>query len=551
MKKTKIVCTMGPNTNDKNIMLELAKNGMDVARFNFSHGDYAEHQSRLEILKEVRKELDRPVAALLDTKGPEIRTGVLKDGKKVSLKEGQTFTLTTREIIGDETITHINYSGLNEDVAAGNKILIDDGLIELEVEKVEGTEIVCTVINGGELGEKKGVNVPNVKIKLPALTEKDKEDIRFGIKQGFDFIAASFVRTADCIREIKSMLDSEGSAIKVIAKIENAEGIDNLDEIIAVADGIMVARGDMGVEIPAQEVPHIQKEIIRKCNAAYKPVITATQMLDSMMENPRPTRAEITDVANAIYDGTSAIMLSGETAAGKYPVETVKTMNAIALRTEADINHAKRMAMQSSGRGRLSVAAATAHAACTTAQEIGADAIITVSQSGTTARLVSRFHPGTPIIACLLSRQVQRQMALYWGVEPIMMPYVNSTDELVSHAVESAEAAGLVRQGDLVVVTAGVPVGISGTTNMIRVQQVGGALVNAVGVGDSKASGPLCVCRRIEEVAEKLRPGDVLVVLEAMKMEIEVSAPVDGTVKSVAVNVGATVNTDDLLVTLG
>ena len=259
MKKTKIVCTMGPNTNDKNIMMELAKNGMDVARFNFSHGDYVEHQSRLEILKEVRKELDRPVAALLDTKGPEIRTGVLKDGKKVSLKEGQTFTLTTREIVGDETITHINYSGLNEDVAAGNKILIDDGLIELQVEKVDGTEIVCTVINGGELGEKKGVNVPNVKIKLPALTEKDKEDIRFGIKQGFDFIAASFVRTADCIREIKKMLDAEGSAIKVIAKIENAEGIENLDEIIAVADGIMVARGDMGVEIPAQEVPHIQR----------------------------------------------------------------------------------------------------------------------------------------------------------------------------------------------------------------------------------------------------------------------------------------------------
>ena len=316
MKRTKIICTMGPASSKKNTLRAMMRAGMDIARFNFSHGSHEEHRGRVDMVKNLREELNIPVALLLDTKGPEIRTGVLKDGKKVSLKEGQTFTLTTREIIGDETITHINYSGLNEDVAAGNKILIDDGLIELEVEKVEGTEIVCTVINGGELGEKKGVNVPNVKIKLPALTEKDKEDIRFGIKQGFDFIAASFVRTADCIREIKSMLDSEGSAIKVIAKIENAEGIDNLDEIIAVADGIMVARGDMGVEIPAQEVPHIQKEIIRKCNEACKTVITATQMLDSMIRNPRPTRAEVTDVANAVYDGTDAVMLSGETCYG-------------------------------------------------------------------------------------------------------------------------------------------------------------------------------------------------------------------------------------------
>ena len=376
MKKTKIVCTMGPNTNDKNIMLELAKNGMDVARFNFSHGDYAEHQSRLEILKEVRKELDRPVAALLDTKGPEIRTGVLKDGKKVSLKEGQTFTLTTREIVGDETITHINYSGLNEDVAAGNKILIDDGLIELEVVKVDGTEIVCTVINGGELGEKKGVNVPNVKIKLPALTEKDKEDIRFGIKQGFDFIAASFVRTADCIREIKEMLDAEGSAIKVIAKIENAEGIENLDEIIAVADGIMVARGDMGVEIPAQEVPHIQKEIIRKCNEACKTVITATQMLDSMIRNPRPTRAEVTDVANAVYDGTDAVMLSGETAMGKYPIDALKMMVSIVEETEAYLDYSAYRRRKVTEENMKNISNAVCSASVSTAHDIGADYMI-------------------------------------------------------------------------------------------------------------------------------------------------------------------------------
>ena len=321
MKRTKIICTMGPNTNDKNIMRELAKNGMDVARFNFSHGDYDEHLSRLELLKEVRKELDIPVAALLDTKGPEIRTGLLKDGKKVTLKEGQTYTLTTEETVGDETRGYINYDGLNTDVSAGNRILIDDGLIELVVKEVNGPDIVCEVVNGGELGEKKGVNVPNVKIKLPALTDKDKEDIRFGIKQGFDFIAASFVRTADCIREIKDMLEEAGSSMKVIAKIENAEGIENLDAIIEAADGIMVARGDMGVEIPAEKVPHIQKKIIKKCNEACKTVITATQMLDSMIRNPRPTRAEVTDVANAVYDGTDAIMLSGETAMGKYPVE--------------------------------------------------------------------------------------------------------------------------------------------------------------------------------------------------------------------------------------
>ena len=329
MKKTKIICTMGPNTSDKNIMMELAKNGMDVARFNFSHGDYEEHQGRLELLKDVRKELDIPVAALLDTKGPEIRTGQLKDGKKVTLKEGQTYTLTTREVTGDDTIGYINYSGLNSDVAPGNKILIDDGLIEMDVVEVKDTDIICTVVNGGELGEKKGVNVPNVKIKLPALTDKDKEDIRFGIKHGFDFIAASFVRTADCIREIKEMLEEQGSSMKVIAKIENAEGIENLDAIIEAADGIMVARGDMGVEIPAEKVPHIQKKIIRKCNEACKIVITATQMLDSMIRNPRPTRAEVTDVANAVYDGTDAVMLSGETAMGKYPIEALKMMVSI------------------------------------------------------------------------------------------------------------------------------------------------------------------------------------------------------------------------------
>ena len=477
MKKTKIVCTMGPNTNDKNIMLELAKNGMDVARFNFSHGDYAEHQSRLEILKEVRKELDRPVAALLDTKGPEIRTGVLKDGKKVSLKEGQTFTLTTREIIGDETITHINYSGLNEDVAAGNKILIDDGLIELEVEKVEGTEIVCTVINGGELGEKKGVNVPNVKIKLPALTEKDKEDIRFGIKQGFDFIAASFVRTADCIREIKSMLDSEGSAIKVFAKIENAEGIDNLDEIIAVADGIMVARGDMGVEIPAQEVPHIQKEIIRKCNEACKTVITATQMLDSMIRNPRPTRAEVTDVANAVYDGTDAVMLSGETAMGKYPVDALKMMVSIVEETEDYLDYSAYRRRKVTEENMKNISNAVCAASVSTAHDIGADYIIAPSITGFTSMMLSKWRPAARIIGMSPSTTTVRQMMLQWGVTPVWSRRAESTDELIENSLEELKSGNVIKSGDLAVITAGIVTyarrhEAAAATNIMRVVSV-------------------------------------------------------------------------------
>ena len=468
MKKTKIVCTMGPNTNDKNIMLELAKNGMDVARFNFSHGDYAEHQSRLEILKEVRKELDRPVAALLDTKGPEIRTGVLKDGKKVSLKEGQTFTLTTREIVGDETITHINYSGLNEDVAAGNKILIDDGLIELEVVKVDGTEIVCTVINGGELGEKKGVNVPNVKIKLPALTEKDKEDIRFGIKQGFDFIAASFVRTADCIREIKEMLDAEGSAIKVIAKIENAEGIENLDEIIAVADGIMVARGDMGVEIPPEYVPVIQQKIIQKVYTAGKPVITATQMLDSMISHPRPTRAEATDVANAIFQGTSATMLSGETAAGKYPVQALQMMSRIAEHMEQNIDY-NTIFKKTDRNENPDITNAIAHATCLTAIDLKASAILAVTKSGSTAHMMSKHRPGCLIGACTSSERVLRQLNLSWGVYPMLIKEEYSSEILCLRAIEAAQKHKLVKVGDTIVFAGGVPLGIPGRTNLIRV----------------------------------------------------------------------------------
>ena len=511
MRKTKIVCTLGPSTDKEGVLREMILAGMNVARFNFSHGTHAEHKARLDTLKALREELDAPVAAMLDTKGPEIRLKDFADGS-VHLTAGQEFTLTTTEVEGDVHRCSITYADLPNDVKAEDTILLDDGLVRLTVLETAGTEIRCRVENDGVMKNHKGVNVPGVRLSMPYMSQRDREDLLFGVEQGFDYVAASFVRSAADIRELRSLLDKAGARIRIIAKIENQEGVSNLPEILDAADGIMVARGDMGVEIDFTEIPIIQKDMIAQCVACGKPVITATQMLDSMIENPRPTRAEITDVANAIYDGTSAIMLSGETAAGKYPVEAVKTMDAIARRTESDINHVKRMAQMSSGRTRLSVAAATAHAACTTAQEIGADAILTVSQSGTTARLVSRFHPGTPIVACLLDQRVRRQMALYWGVEPIMMPYVNSTDELVSQAVECAEAAGLVSRGDLVVVTAGVPVGVSGTTNMIRVQQVGGALLNAVGVGDKKASGPLCVCRTLDEVAEKFRPGDVLVV---------------------------------------
>ena len=511
MRKTKIVCTLGPSTDREGVLREMIRAGMNVARFNFSHGTHAEHKVRLDALKALREELDAPVAAMLDTKGPEVR---LKDfaGGRVHLTAGQEFTLTTVQVEGDAHRCSITYGELPGDVKAGDTILLDDGLVRLTVLETSGTEIRCRVENDGDMKNHKGVNVPGVRLNMPYMSQQDRDDLLFGAEQGFDYVAASFVRSAADVRELRHVLDKAGSRMRIIAKIENQEGVSNLPEILDAADGIMVARGDMGVEIDFAEIPLIQKNMIARCVACGKPVITATQMLDSMMENPRPTRAEITDVANAIYDGTSAIMLSGETAAGRYPVESVKTMDAIARRTESDINHVKRMTQMAGGRNRLSVAAATAHAACTTAQEIGADAILTVSQRGTTARLVSRFHPGTPIIACLLDQQVRRQMALYWGVEPIMMPYASSTDELVDFAVQAAAQAGVVHEGDLVVVTAGVPVGVAGTTNMIRIQQVGGALVNAVGIGEKKASGPLCICRSTDEVAEKFQPGDVLVV---------------------------------------
>ena len=447
---------MGPNTDNREIMKELALNGMDVARFNFSHGDHAEHRHRLEILESVREELGIPIASLLDTKGPEIRTGKLKDGKKVTLKEGDLYTLTTEEIVGDETRGYINYAGLAEDVKPGDRILIDDGLIELHVREVNGTDIVCRIENGGELGEKKGVNVPGVRVKLPALTDKDKEDIRFGVDAGFDFVAASFVRNADAIREIRAILDEKGSAMQIIAKIENEEGIENIDSIIEASDGIMVARGDMGVEIPAEKVPHIQKMIIRKCNLACKVVITATQMLDSMIRNPRPTRAEVSDVANAVYEGTDAVMLSGETAMGSYPIEAVRMMSQIAEESEKYLDYMFYQRRKVSAENLRNISNTVCYSSVATAADLEAPVIVAPSVSGFTTRMLSKWRPKALIAGLSPSMTAVRQMQLYWGVKPFHAKRAESTDALLFASVELLKEKGIVKEGEIVVATAGV-----------------------------------------------------------------------------------------------
>ena len=470
MRKTKIVCTLGPATEREGVLRAMMEAGMNVARFNFSHDSHEEHGRRLEQLKALRQELDLPVAAMLDTRGPEIRLGTFAQGE-VLLRKGTEFVLTAAEVAGDGTRCSITYPNLPKEVRAGDEILLDDGRVRLTVLAAAGEEIRCRVENDGIMKDRKGVNVPGVRLNLPYLGQKDREDILFGAAQGFDYVAASFVRTAEDVQEIRRLLEGAGSEMGIIAKIENRESVEHLAAILDAADGIMIARGDMGVEMDFTEVPVVQKEIIRRCVACGKPVITATQMLESMMEQPRPTRAEITDVANAIYDGTSAVMLSGETASGRHPVEAVRTMAAIAERTEADINYGKRMKKLAGDTG-FSVAEATARAACTTAMGIGADAILTVSQRGLTASLVSRFRPETPVVALIGDETVRRKLALYWGVQPITMPAVADTDELVKQAIRTAAGAGLVRCGDLVVVTAGVPVGISGTTNLMRVCRV-------------------------------------------------------------------------------
>ena len=511
MRKTKIICTLGPSTDKDGVLRELIANGMNVARFNFSHGSHEEHKGRLDLLKSLREELGKPVAALLDTKGPEIRLKDFKNGTEM-LEAGQTFTLTTREVEGTKEICSITYKDLPQDVAPGGTIMLDDGLIKLQIQTVNDTDIVCTVLNNGKIKNKKGVNVPGVHLSMPYMSQRDTSDILFGVEQGFDLISASFARNAQDIMDIRHILDEHNSKIRIIAKIENQEGIDNIDEILTVADGIMVARGDMGVEIDFAEIPAIQKHLIDRAMSAGKICITATQMLDSMIVNPRPTRAEITDVANAIYDGTGAVMLSGETAAGKYPVEALKAMATIAETTEADSSFDSLVHHSGTDNSRLNISAAVGHAACTTATDIGASAIITASKSGETARLLSRFRPDTQIIACVLDDTTRRQLNVYRGVTPLMMDYATSTDELISMSVKKAQDAGLVQNGDLVVVTAGVPVGVSGTTNMIKVHMVGDSLLAGVGIGQNNAKGEVCVCRNAAEATKKFKPGQILVV---------------------------------------
>ena len=515
MRKTKIICTLGPSTDKEGVLRELVANGMNVARFNFSHGSHEEHLGRFEKLKAIREELGKPVAALLDTKGPEIRLKDFKNGTEM-LEAGQTFTLTTREVEGTKEICSITYKDLPQDVQVGGTIMLDDGLIKLQIQTVNDTDIVCKVLNNGKIKNKKGVNVPGVHLSMPYMSQRDRDDIIFGAQQGFDFIAASFVRTAQDVYDIRNLLNEYNSNIRIIAKIENREGVNNIDRILAAADAVMVARGDLGVEIDFTELPGIQKNLIDRSFSFGKPIVTATQMLDSMIVNPRPTRAEISDVANAIYDGTSAIMLSGETAAGDYPVEALKTMSAIAERTEQE-SHCLRGRLMDSSTGKITVSDATAHAACLTAKDVNAAAIVTVSESGTTARLLSKYRPEQPIIACVMREQVQRQLSLSWGITPLMMSLAHSTDELIEMSTSLAKENGYLHNGELAVVTAGVPVGVSGTTNMIKIHMVGNCLATGVGIGRessdvTNATGKACVCRTLEEVRAKFKPGMVLVV---------------------------------------
>lgn len=512
MRKTKIICTLGPASTDKETIREMIKAGMNVARFNFSHGSHEEHLAKLVTIRELRTQMKLPIATLLDTKGPEIRLWKFEGGS-TQLTAGTTFTLTTREVLGNDKLVTVSYADLPRDVEKGTRILLDDGLIELRVKEIKnGTDILCTVVNSGKISDRKGVNLPGTRISMPYLSDTDRNDILFGIQQGFDFIAASFVRSPQDVLDIRRVLtDNNCRSIKIIAKIENAEGVENLDSILKTADGIMVARGDLGVEIEMQEIPILQKMMIHKCYWSGKMVITATQMLESMIGNPRPTRAEASDVANAIYDGTSAIMLSGETAAGKYPIEAVKTMATIAHRVEADIDYRKRFRNREDEKSP-SITDAISHATCTTAHDLEAAAIIPVSKSGRTARMISKYRPAVPIIACTNNEYTYRQLALSWGVVPVMIPEQENTDSLLESAIQGAlEQSGLIKDGDLVVLTAGIPVGMSGTTNLLKVQTVGTSLVSGTGMNTLSTAGTVCVAKTNEELFANFNFGDILV----------------------------------------
>ena len=472
MRKTKIICTVGPSTDKPKILENMMRAGMNVARFNFSHGDYQIHETRFQEVVAARQKLGLPVATMLDTKGPEIRLGIFKDHKSVEIASGDEYTLTTRDVPCDNKIASVSFAELPRDVTVGTQILINDGLVSMTVKKISGTDIVCTVQDGGVLSDRKGVNVPGVELSMPYLSERDMSDLEFGAKLGFDYIAASFVRTAADVAYLRKFTNALGwRNVRIIAKIENMDGVRNIDEIIGEADGVMVARGDMGVEIPFEMIPSIQKKIIQRAYRAGKQVITATQMLESMITNPRPTRAEITDVANAIYDGTSAIMLSGETAAGAHPVEAVETMSRIAETTEGQIDYVTHFNNAATEANRR-ITDAISHATVTTAHDLGAKAIITVTKSGSTARMISKHRPQCMIIGCTTDETVCRQMNLSWGVVPFLCDEKKNTDELFSHAVEVARKNGLVTAGDVVVITAGIPLGISGTTNMLKVEKL-------------------------------------------------------------------------------
>ncbi|CAJ1003657.1 pyruvate kinase [Brevibacillus aydinogluensis] len=511
LRKAKIVCTIGPASESVETLKKLIHAGMNVARLNFSHGSHEEHAARIANIRQAARETGKQVAILLDTKGPEIRTGTLAVDA-VELQEGQTIVLTTEDVPGTAERISITYADLPRDVKKGDTILIDDGLIGLTVEAVEGHEIICRIKNGGTLKSKKGVNVPGVKINLPGITEKDAQDIEFGIRQGVDFIAASFVRKAADILEIREILERHGVHIDIIAKIENEEGVDNVDEILAVSDGLMVARGDLGVEIPAEEVPLVQKKLIKKCNELGKPVITATQMLDSMQRNPRPTRAEASDVANAIFDGTDAIMLSGETAAGKYPVESVETMNRIALRAEQELNYREILYNQAVQK-QMTITDAISQAVANAALDLDAAAIITATESGHTARMVSKYRPKAPIVAVTPHAEVVRRLALVNGVYPVLGPMANTTDEMLELSVQQSLEAGYVRHGDLVVITAGVPVREVGTTNLMKIHVIGDIVAKGQGIGRKVVTGRVVVARSAKEALEKMQEGSILVTI--------------------------------------
>ena len=517
MRRTKIVCTIGPASDDKETLTELIDAGMNVARLNFSHGDHEEQKGKLERIREITNdnEGDRKAAILLDTKGPEIRTGKLETDEKVYLEQGQEFIITTEDIAGNNEKVSISYKGICEDLETGDTILIDDGLIGLEVKEVQDPEIICEVINGGKLGSTKGVNLPGVPVRLPAITDKDVNDIKFGIENEVDFIAASFIRKADDVLAIREILEEHDADINIIAKIENQEGVENVDEILEVADGLMVARGDLGVEIPPEKVPAAQKMMIKKCNKAGKPVITATQMLDSMIENPRPTRAEASDVANAIYDGTDATMLSGETAMGDYPVASVDTMNRIARETEKALQY-EQLIDRPDLTPAKTITNSICHDTCKTAYELDASAIITSTRSGYTARMVSKYRPYAPIIAVTPNKKVFNKLILSWGVKPVLADITQNTDEMIDKSVEATKEAGYIENGDLAVITAGAP-GVPSTTNLLKVEIVGEAALRGVGVGNKAASGKVCVAENADDAIENIEDGDILVAPETTK----------------------------------